>query len=297
MLRLVSSLLVLLLLTAPAWAVKKGDVVVIQDDAPLKVSGQVVGSVNAGDVLRVHAVRGAWVEVGEETRGWVRLTNVSSQQDALDRFSKLISERPADASLRLTRGQMFLSSDKLAAAEADFTAALDAEPMNAEAHYYLALLALKRKNSREALSRLDKAIELRDSDPRFFVERGRLRQEKNDIPGATEDFERVIELEAADALLYNLVAWWYATHPDGARRDAKKAVEYATKACELTHFDNWAFVDTLAAAYAEDGDFTNAVKYQEMAIRLCSDRYSRKYELEQRLKKYLLNEPYREEPR
>ena len=48
-------------------------------------------------------------------------------------------------------------------------------------------------------------------------------------------------------------------------RDAKKAVAYATKACELTQWKDAQPLETLAAAYAEAGQFDDAAKFQAMA--------------------------------
>src|SRR5262249_19208480 len=61
------------------------------------------------------------------------------------------------------------------------------------------------------------------------------------------------------------LAWLWATGPDGVR-DGKRAVEAATRACELTDWKENEFLDTLAAAYAEVGDFDKAVEYQKKAV-------------------------------
>jgi tetratricopeptide (TPR) repeat protein len=66
----------------------------------------------------------------------------------------------------------------------------------------------------------------------------------------------------------NQAAWLLATYPDPEVRDGTKAVDLATKAVEETGRANADFLDTLAAAYAESGDFAEAVRVQQEAIAL-----------------------------
>jgi len=49
-------------------------------------------------------------------------------------------------------------------------------------------------------------------------------------------------------------------------RDGARAIQLATKACELTEWKNGGYLDTLAAAYARSGDFAQAVKWEEQSI-------------------------------
>ena len=64
-----------------------------------------------------------------------------------------------------------------------------------------------------------------------------------------------------------------------------------TKACELTEWKNAAFIDTLAAACAESGDFDAAVKWQTKAIELSSNE-NEKEDLGTRLKLYQDKQPF-----
>jgi uncharacterized membrane protein len=60
-------------------------------------------------------------------------------------------------------------------------------------------------------------------------------------------------------------AWILATCPDGKYRDGRSAVASATQACELTNWHEVSALSTLAAAYAEVGNFPSAVLWEQRA--------------------------------
>jgi hypothetical protein len=64
-----------------------------------------------------------------------------------------------------------------------------------------------------------------------------------------------------------------ATCPDGRYRDGKAAVEDARRAAELTGWKDPYGLSALAAAFAESGDFEEAVKWQVKALE--DERYRR----------------------
>jgi hypothetical protein len=63
------------------------------------------------------------------------------------------------------------------------------------------------------------------------------------------------------------LAWLLATYPDSSSRDGGEAVRLAERACTLTNRRVPALLATLAAAYAENGDFSRAVANGEEALR------------------------------
>jgi tetratricopeptide (TPR) repeat protein len=61
-------------------------------------------------------------------------------------------------------------------------------------------------------------------------------------------------------------AWILATSPDPSYRDGPRAVAAALRAAELTKWNDAHVLSTLAAAYAEAGDFAKAVISQQRAL-------------------------------
>jgi hypothetical protein len=60
--------------------------------------------------------------------------------------------------------------------------------------------------------------------------------------------------------------------------------------------DDCVVIDTLAAAYAETGDFDAAVKWEQKAIDLKPRKFGFKSAAEKRLLLYKAHKPYRDEP-
>jgi arylsulfatase A-like enzyme len=68
------------------------------------------------------------------------------------------------------------------------------------------------------------------------------------------------------AATLNNLAWALATSPDAAARDGARAVEVAKRALDELGREDPAYLDTLAAAYAEAGDHGQAMRTEERAI-------------------------------
>ena len=113
-----------------------------------------------------------------------------------------------------------------------------------------------------------------------------------------ERFERqrtaLDEGDAALARPLNVYAWEQATYPVAEFRNGPEAIEHATKACELTNWQDPGIVDTLAAAYAEAGDFTSAIEWEKKAIALLTEESRARSHFGARLKLYESRQPARE---
>jgi tetratricopeptide (TPR) repeat protein len=127
-----------------------------------------------------------------------------------------------------------------------------------------------------------------------IVEALALEDDKVNYEKALRDHNEAIRLDPKNAKAYNARAWVWATCPSATFRDGKKAVESASRAVELAA--NKTNFDTLAAAHAENGDFAEAVRWQEKVLadpNVIGDGDYFGYR--QRLELYRDKKPYRQE--
>jgi tetratricopeptide (TPR) repeat protein len=109
---------------------------------------------------------------------------------------------------------------------------------------------------------------------------------------ALADYRQAIRIDPQFAAAYDNLAWILASAPLSDHRNGEQAVEMATKACELTNWKQAEFIATLAAAYAETGNFADAIHWQKRAIELAPERKP----LQARLVTYLARRPYHAQP-
>jgi tetratricopeptide (TPR) repeat protein len=142
----------------------------------------------------------------------------------------------------------------------------------------------------QAISDLNKAIEINPSYGKAYNNRGIVYRLKGQYDQAISDFNMAIAINSLEADGYNNLAWLFATAKSPGFRNGKKAVELAIKACELSGWRNAEYLDTLAAAYARVDDFDNAVKWQEKALQFFEE--SKRTEAKQRLNFYQGRKPW-----
>ena len=89
-------------------------------------------------------------------------------------------------------------------------------------------------------------------------------------PIGFSNFWAYANFDTNQAPLINNLALWFATNPDPNLRNGDYAVRMATRSCEMTGFKINYFVITLAAAYAENSRFDDAVTNAQLACSLTS---------------------------
>jgi len=188
-------------------------------------------------------------------------------------------------------GRAKYAKGDLKGAIAEYNHAIALEPKFAKAYVDRAAAKYDQGNFDGAIIDCDFATAIYPKLIPAYLVRGASMEKKGEKKKALADYEYVLQFDPENSMSFNNIAWIYATAPDPGIRNARKAVEYATKACQLTHWKDNAYFDTLAAAYAEAGDFDNALKFQSQYLAASPQNK----EAQTKLRMYQNHIPYHEE--
>jgi hypothetical protein len=188
-----------------------------------------------------------------------------------------------------------------------YTRRIDTEPEDARNYVARARFYIYLEDKEKAVADLDQCAKLlrsRDHPAMALITKlAMLYRERERYDEVEPVFDKVLAFSFHMIAYYspdrlNRLALFQATFPSAEFRDAAKAVENATKACERTNWKNHEYISTLAAAYAETGDFDSAVKWQKEAVDLLPEEQSSwwRAEYQSRMKLYRAGKPYRQSP-
>jgi Tfp pilus assembly protein PilF len=162
-----------------------------------------------------------------------------------------------------------LQKGDAAGAKRNVDAVLQGDPAFWPALYVRAQIYLREGKYDLALKDCNEALR----QDRSVVEAALLRADVNARLGkygeALKDYNYLVSLHPKNVTLARILsdrAWFYATCPNGSFRNGQQAVKDAKVACSIMVWKDEDMIDTLAAAYAETGDFNSAVQYATQAL-------------------------------
>jgi tetratricopeptide (TPR) repeat protein len=165
-----------------------------------------------------------------------------------------------------------------------FEKAAQLDPKNAWAHHGLGIALYGVGRTGEAIPAFLKAVETAPQNVLYKEDLARIlffgghhaETASNFLVAARSDpigfsnFWAAVELDPNQAPLISNLAMWFATNPDPNLRNGGYALRMATRSCEMTGFHTNYHIITLAAAYAENSLFDDAVKNAQLACSLTS---------------------------
>jgi tetratricopeptide (TPR) repeat protein len=213
---------------------------------------------------------------------------------AIKDHTKSIQLDPKDPLKYLNRGTARGKKGEYDKAIKDFTEANRLDPNNARAYHYRGKAWYYKREYGKAIKDFTEVIHFYPNYVNAYNDRAFAWSKKGEQNKAIKDFTEAIRLNPKYASAYNGRAWLYATCPNANFRNGEQAVKDATQACELTNWKNVRNLETLAAAYAENGDFENAIKWQQTAIDMATGVVIKTYHFN--LELYKAGKPYRQKP-
>ena len=196
------------------------------------------------------------------------LLALGKDEQAKADIEKAVRLDPDQPQTILLRAMIAAQDGNFGRAITDMQTLIHSDPTNTEYRLRLATFYNADKRPRKAIQILDAVVKDDPKNAEALRARGDALLSISKHKEAIEDYEKSMKLEDDDTGVLNNLAWVLATSPEESVRKGKRAIELATKACELTKYEKPHILSTLAAAYAEAGDWDNAVKWSTKAVEL-----------------------------
>jgi tetratricopeptide (TPR) repeat protein len=194
---------------------------------------------------------------------WYRLKD---DDRALADLNRAIELRPQYAEAYNNRGLVWYRQNLMDRAIADYTAAVQHNPQLGLAYDNRGAAWNAKGDFDRAVADHTAALQMAPTNAAAFYNRGVALLNQQRYRQALDDFYQAVFLKPDLVPAWGNLAWIRASCPDPACRNARSAVDAATRWCELTAWKNAPALDHLAAGYAESKDFGAAVEWQRKAV-------------------------------
>lgn len=200
----------------------------------------------------------------------VLLTGAGRYEEALAAFAQVLAEQPDFHTVHFNRAEAYERSARPLLAFTEYALYFGHQSQDPEVWLRL-VRCLGQLRQPEELRAVATAIhKLQPLDPRLVAALATQWQAIGQPAEAVACYDHGLVAVPDSAELHNNLGWLLATHPNARIRDGRRAVTLAEKATELTGHRQPFFIGTLAAAYAEAGQFDQAIATAQKAIDLAT---------------------------
>jgi Flp pilus assembly protein TadD, contains TPR repeats len=216
--------------------------------------------------------------------------------EAILHCEKAVRMRPTDPDSLVSLGNALYQKGRIDEAIAHYQKAMVLHPDHFLARYSLGHALLEKGELDGAIQVCRSALLLRPLDADCHTALAIALEEKGNPVEAIQHYQKALELAPKSISTLTNLAWLLATSQDASLRNGPKAVELAGQADRLVGGTNTLVLRTLAAAYAENGEFANAIRTARSAIQLARmhGEDSLTTDIDQQIALYQLRMPYRE---
>ncbi len=187
---------------------------------------------------------------------------------AAEHWSKAIAIHPEDAQLNGKLAMALLSQDEYERAVSYFERAIKLDPNRPDFHTGIAKAFVSLHKTEEAKQHLIESLKLKPDDPAAHRRIAWMYSQTGETREAIRHWNEALKLQPDSPEVLNELAWIKATDTNEQIADVNEAVRLSEKACELTEYNNAAYLDTLSACYAAAGRTGEAIEVGRKALQL-----------------------------
>jgi tetratricopeptide (TPR) repeat protein len=124
----------------------------------------------------------------------------------------------------------------------------------------------------EAIALFEKSLAMSPDFAEAHHDLANALRKKGRYPDAIAHYEAALRIDPRSVLTLNNLGWLLATCADPSVRNGARAVEVAARADLLSGGEDPLILHTLGAAYAENGQFAQAIETAERALQLAEQQ-------------------------
>ncbi len=178
-------------------------------------------------------------------------------------YKSVLQIDPANTSVHLVLGNALLSTGDRRGAIEHLRAVTKIQPNNFEAQLNLASALASDGELAEAISGYQTTLRLAPNSALAHYQFGAALLGGHREKEALQEFREALRLSPESALTLDKLGWILSTSSEAALRNGKEGMAFAQRACQITNNLNPVTLSTLSAAFAEDGQFDQAIASAE----------------------------------